>query len=930
MSAPSMNERAWAIDVILEINRWAGSRKCAIRSAGGEWSVADAAQNTTLFPDVLLFGDPSQKAVLQGWELKMPDTPVTDGAFIENAEKKARALGLGSFLLWNAREAVLYVAAYGSFSIAKAWCCEAISNRSDVTTNRDAWVKSLTDILDALNEFIAGGRLPRAQPLDRQTELVVAAMIRQLQGRVAEALKQQAVASGIWRAEVDAWWVDVSREHPTGENRWAVLSVDVLLHWIHRFMFAHYLKRFVADAYRVEKLTPAAQSSIEEAETIFADLSAKHDFAQLFKARAGSNIIPPDVWTELLYFNGFLRSVRTDVIEPTLLQSVINSVRQTAQRKALGQFCTPPPLAELLVRLSMDDMRAPVYDPCCGSGTIAKAALAFKMEYGITVSDGLATTWASDKHAMPLQFATLALASVEAHESTVKVFQQDLATLRTGDAIPFVDAITGRTFIEKLPAFPCIVLNPPFVRFEEWGKNNPAAKEIATYIDSTLNIRLSGKSDLFAPLVLHLWRLGAGENGRVGVIVSNSWLGTEWGVIFRKALLQLFHLEVVVASGNGRWFEDAKIVTNILVLRRKSKPGSPPPEGIVTFASTIQPIGEWTSKVITEMSAIINKPDSAGSLRVTVNRVSVKSLYEFDQLGLCWTAHFCDLSWLNRVESFLTPVASLFDVHRGERRGWDKMFFIPDEVEIEPCCIRPVLRSSSDASRLRAIPDGRAFCCPFTEDELKKRGHTKALRWIAQFAKVKNETGKPLPEVLARAGRKWYEMRPDTVADFAASMNYAQRLFVLRLTPRAFVNQRLIRFTGKTDKTVDLDLCHALLCSLMGAFYIESLGFGRGLGALDLNATKVAKQMRMLDPSQVPSAKRGSIVKAFDALLKRDILPFEEEVKRHDRIHFESCILDAYGLADLRPQIAETVLRLHTMRLSAVGGQNAEVTGSRV
>ena len=49
----------------------------------------------------------------------MPDTQITDIKFIENAKLKANKLGLNSFLLWNAREAVLYVKENNSFSIKK-------------------------------------------------------------------------------------------------------------------------------------------------------------------------------------------------------------------------------------------------------------------------------------------------------------------------------------------------------------------------------------------------------------------------------------------------------------------------------------------------------------------------------------------------------------------------------------------------------------------------------------------------------------------------------------------------------------------------------------------------------------------------------------------------------------------------------------------
>ncbi|MFZ4394539.1 MAG: N-6 DNA methylase [Kiritimatiellia bacterium] len=922
MSTPKINERAWAIEVITEVNRLVATRNCTIRSAGGEWSVAVKKEETVLFPDVLLFGDPTRTAVLQGWELKMPDTPITDGELIENAEKKARELGLGSFLIWNAREAVLYVAENGTFNGKKSWCCNAISCRADIQPQRACWLRLLEDILDSLNGFFASGAIAETHPLNRQTELVVNAIVGRRQGQLAEALKMHAASSRDWRADVTAWWRDASVEH-SGQDEWTVLAIEVLLHWVHRFLFAHYLKRFVNDARAVEKLTPDASPSIATAEKVFANLSQRHDFVQLFRSRSGANLLPVPVWAELLSFNAFLRSASIDQIGPELLHSVINSVKQASQRKAAGQFCTPRPLADLLVRLTMDDVHAPVLDPCCGTGTIAKAAYEYKVLHGMSPVHALATTWASDKHAMPLQFATLALATGEAPAATMQVFQHDLTTLRTGERIPLVDPNNGRKLSVPLPCFPAIVLNPPFVRFEEWARNNPAATTIANKLHKLTGVQLDGKSDLFAPLVLHLWQLASGDNARVGVLVSNSWLGTEWGVVFRTALLRLFRLEAVIASAKGRWFTDAKVVTNILVLRRRTRPSCPNKTESVVFASTKQHIRDWTTGTVDEIASAIVKKSMCDSTAVSITNATISHLQSFDNLGLCWTAHFADLSWFNRVVPHLEPVSSFFDIGRGERRGWDRLFFPPGDSGIESEHLHPVLKSSADAPRLCVVPDGNAFCCSHALDDLARLNHRGAVQWIGRFAKATNEKGTLLPKVLARSGMHWYEMRPDAVADLAAAMNYDRRLFVMRLTPRAFVNQRLIRLTAKAGVKVDIDLCHALLCSLMGAFYIEALGFGRGLGVLDLNATKFGRQMRLLNPNKLSAEKRRRILVTFAPLLKRDILSFEDEMKQRDRIVFETAVLNAFGLANIRPKIERAVRRLQAIRLTAREGAPA-------
>ena len=66
-----------------------------------------------------------------------------------------------------------------------------------------------------------------------------------------------------------------------------------------------------------------------------------------------------------------------------------------------------------------------------------------------------------------------------------------------------------------------------------------------------------------------LWSL-LNNNGKLGIIISNSWLGTDTGAIFRNSLRKFFSIENIVTSCGGRWFANAKVVTNILILKKKS------------------------------------------------------------------------------------------------------------------------------------------------------------------------------------------------------------------------------------------------------------------------------------------------------------------------------------------------------------------------
>ena len=921
MTNTRINERAWAVDVISEINRMSSSRTRPVRSAGGEWGVPIASDGKVLFPDVLLFGDPENSAVIQGWELKMPDTPITDSDLLANAEKKCRALGLSGFVVWNARDAALYKVTPKDVQPLKSWQCEDIKIREDVRIKRASWIKTLGEILDSVNDLLERRELGQTRALPDHIQEIVSMLFDERINLQAEFLEQSSANSRDFRMEASSWWRIAKSEHPdsrqTGDPDWRIMASEVVLHWVHRFLFAHCLKRFVSFSAQVDSLTIGHKAGVSDAERFFSELSKKHDYVQIFKPCLGAELMQKEVWKTLLGFNGILVSARFETIDQELLQSTLSAVRRESQRKVSGQFCTPRPLADLLVKLTIDDVNDPVFDPCCGTGTIARAALDFKIKNGMSAAKALSTTWVADKYAVPLQFATLSLASGETPNETIRAFQHDVMSLDKAEKIQFVHAGDGHFFSEQLPDFPCVIVTPPFVRFEDWAQEDPVVRNVLEFVAKTSGSSVEGKADMFAPIIFHLWRIVSPDYGRIGAIFPNTWLGTDWGESFRNLLKRFFEIEVIVTSAEGRWFEHAKVVANLVVLKRRAVVSAPDPSESIVFATTDTRLGTWTDETTTAIADVLGRRKPIKDSPVTFHEVTHKELDAYDHDGFCWTAHFASLRWVDKLRGKLISVSDLFDVRRGERRGWDDLFYPPDDCGVQRQYLKPVLKSASEVDCLAPQPDGRAFCCSVSAKELAKRGHLATLAWIRRFEHLKNGTGRPLKEVLARSGLLWYEMRPDTLADLAVSMNPNERLFFMRLTPRSFVNQRLIRLTSKTGGSPDLALCHALLCSVTSCFYLEALGFGRGLGVLDLNAGKIARQFRMLNPKLFSRFSKDNVLSCFQPLLKREVYGFEKEMASKDRQAFERAVLDGLGSVDLLPDIISSTLRLHRIRLTA-------------
>ena len=152
------NERSWAISMISDINIKLQSLNLRIVRAGGETTISTGYQS--MFPDVLLYGDENQTQILQGWELKLPDTPITDITFINDAQRKAVSLGLNSCFIWNFNAGVLYVRSEnGEFEIVKQWNeTSHIQTRDDVERYKNEWLPVIERILLEINEYLGQGK----------------------------------------------------------------------------------------------------------------------------------------------------------------------------------------------------------------------------------------------------------------------------------------------------------------------------------------------------------------------------------------------------------------------------------------------------------------------------------------------------------------------------------------------------------------------------------------------------------------------------------------------------------------------------------------------------------------------------------------------------------------------------------------------------
>ncbi len=947
-----LNERAWSGQIIAWIKESINNGTTIFQEATNDEGIK-VASGRTKFPDILLFTDKVSGIVFNGWELKFPDTAVDDVEMLENALEKAERLKSNSFVTWNGSEAIIWKIKGGNYTLDNLEKLKVYPKQSGINTRNDLAERNkynkhepqlkqrLNEILHDLGQLYENGDLKNAINIS---------------SNIVEAVKQTSVHFvPQFKNEINELKGD-NTDFRRSFNKWKIVESSTLKilssssrrvenvepeEVLAKFTFykligkiLFYLTLSENLSAKVQKLELSDSKDVKKQIENFFNQAKKIDYQAVFEDDFTDEIPYNEVIEELLFklidvFTAFdFKILPTEVIG-----HILENLVPKEEKQKFGQYFTSETLANLVTFSAIRTRNDLLIDPTSGTGTFLNSFYHALNFYGNKNHQQILNQiWGNDISHFPATLSVINLYKQKVNDTAnfPRVIRKDFFTITPAQTIPIPDNVDIDKINEvPIPNFDAIISNFPFIQQEdipkeelkEYFKTEFGENQKAFFEGNQFDI--NGKSDYYIYCFYNSLKF-LKDDGVLSAITSNAWLGKNYGVQFKKFLLDNFHIKYVVRSNAEHWFKDSKVSTIFLTLEKgKSKSSTK----FVTINSKLEDL--FSDKDLQQFEDfymeiencdnsdypnweedeqfpnLYHKTDGTISVSIVENSALLDSLVTQEN----WATYFVSQNPLSVFESkLINPFPNIYDTGRGTRTGWDKMHIISNDeneiLNIEKEFLLPILKTSQELKSISYNTENNfnLFVCREDEDDLKGK-YPNAYKHIKKFEITTNKKGVALPEVLKTRKPFWYSLTPEDSANIFISINPSQRLFFSYSESPIYLNQRLVAIRVKKE---DVKIVTALLNSVVSLLIVELNGVSRNLGALDLNADFFKTKMKILDPNLLSIEQKENILKKFKPLSTREIKNYNVEYQQEDRIKFDEEVLKAYGLkTDILPQLYE-------------------------
>lgn len=579
MVARTTNEWEFQGQALTWVNEEIGARNLGWDQATQEFPNQDGKRS-----DIIVWRDHATRTAILEIEIKTPKTALSNTTFQRDAIRKSQACGAPFYALWNMRALELY----------RTPQAPRKDQLSDDFVTEVGLIESMTRVEDWL--LAPNKKLLRA-------------VARNLLISTHDLLAHGAIGGQVVDATifVDSLTERIGRlrRHLLGDFQRSLGTNRRLRHTINSWAVKQGLANFVDDlhialsaqlAYRIagqvlfyysfrrqEPSLPALKlsrtSSIRLQLRTYWDAVRAFDYEALF-AESPLEQVPlgPEAEAEIVALVEKLGAYDWDSVKVDVLGSIFEQMIPESERIVLGQYYTPPRLADLIVSLCTDGPDDNVLDPAVGTGTFLHSAyVRFRAQSQRSHADALGQLWGVDISAFPAELAVINLCRLDLSEQSnfPRVTVKDFFDLKPNEQMMFPPAKRAPGASElvavELPTFDAVVGNPPYVRSQHLDDLEASYKNRLHALARLAGVRTSAKFDAFAYFIVHATKfLASGK--RLGFVTSAAWLTASYGAVLQRFLLDKFRLVAVLWSEAEPFFPAQEINTVVVIAEKLDSP----------------------------------------------------------------------------------------------------------------------------------------------------------------------------------------------------------------------------------------------------------------------------------------------------------------------------------------------------------------------
>ena len=378
--------------------------------------------------------------------------------------------------------------------------------------------------------------------------------------------------------------------------------------------------------------------------------------------------------------NAFIEDMdyyRLERFEADIIGHVYEDLIEPSERHQFGQFYTPPAIAELITKWCIRSSDDKVLDPAVGSGTFLIKAYSKLKELKFLESprrsdrvvhkEVLDQLYAIDIDSFPAHLTAMNLAMRDVREPVreLNVVVEDFFKVVPEQVILTQYRVrTPRGEVRRevvIPRVDAVVANPPYTRWVEIpDKTKDAIREALAGIlrsyNLTARIRQGIEPGIYIHFIMHANKF-LKPGGRLGMIISDSWLQTDYGIDFGRYLLENWKVKAIIDI-SARVFPVPLIGTCIILLE-KPYDGEDVDDNEVVFMYLDIP--ENRSFDIDGILKALEKPREVG--RVYLVRSFRQGDIPRDQKWI--NLIFSSEEILSKLREKTIPAGELFEISRG-------------------------------------------------------------------------------------------------------------------------------------------------------------------------------------------------------------------------------------------------------------------------